>query len=333
LKQSLNPSLRGPLATDNWQLLRTAFTFAEVLFAVMILGIGFIMVAAILPVAIQQSQANLEESAAIAQIKKGIQVMEQAKFTFEELQRGLTPPNSAFPDRSAIQQIYSFAIPVPPNVLNRSLYDRIKGDLVNAGDPRFAWVPIGYKLGTPVTDALGNQRSMSWEVYLVAMTARNRATFTDADVTGYTFYPKQCSFYLTPRGAEPSWLTFTVLNTQAPAEHAAAAEGAYVFVQDDHATGAANGRFYRLGAQVDNQTATWELLPGKDPVAIAPGLDGIWGTSDDIDVVGRNSPLAAKGCLIGRGRIDLSNRAYSNNVEGPAQDLFAVRATIFFPGN
>ena len=56
----------GPLwqlTTRNWQL-RRGFTFTEILFAVMILGIGFIMVAAIFPVAIQQTEANNQETIA-----------------------------------------------------------------------------------------------------------------------------------------------------------------------------------------------------------------------------------------------------------------------------
>ena len=43
---------------------RRGFTFTEILFAVMILGIGFIMVAAIFPVAIQQTEANNQETIA-----------------------------------------------------------------------------------------------------------------------------------------------------------------------------------------------------------------------------------------------------------------------------
>jgi Tfp pilus assembly protein PilV len=45
---------------------RGGFTFLEVLFSVIIIGIGFIMVAAIFPVAIQQTQSSVTEAAAIA---------------------------------------------------------------------------------------------------------------------------------------------------------------------------------------------------------------------------------------------------------------------------
>src|SRR4051794_14613443 len=42
------------------------FSFTEIMFAVIILGIGFIMVAAIFPVAIQQAKSTTEETSAAA---------------------------------------------------------------------------------------------------------------------------------------------------------------------------------------------------------------------------------------------------------------------------
>src|SRR5271170_6357188 len=42
---------------------RRGFSFIEVMFAVIILGIGFIMVSAMFPVAIQQTQMNVEDAA------------------------------------------------------------------------------------------------------------------------------------------------------------------------------------------------------------------------------------------------------------------------------
>ncbi len=42
---------------------RRGFSFVEVMFAVIILGIGFVMVSAMFPVAIQQTQMNVEDAA------------------------------------------------------------------------------------------------------------------------------------------------------------------------------------------------------------------------------------------------------------------------------
>jgi len=43
---------------------RAGYSFTEVMFAVVVLGIGFIMIAAMFPVAIQQSQLTSEETTA-----------------------------------------------------------------------------------------------------------------------------------------------------------------------------------------------------------------------------------------------------------------------------
>src|SRR4051812_34104750 len=55
---------------------RRGFSFTEVMFAVILLGLGFIMVAAIFPVAIRQSQANMEDTAGVSVAKAGGAVME-----------------------------------------------------------------------------------------------------------------------------------------------------------------------------------------------------------------------------------------------------------------
>src|SRR5688572_24912323 len=53
------------------------FNFAEVLFAVMILGIGFIMTAAIFPVALVQTKLTQEETAAASVARGGANYLEQ----------------------------------------------------------------------------------------------------------------------------------------------------------------------------------------------------------------------------------------------------------------
>src|SRR6266496_5819408 len=55
----------------NFARVRRGFSFAEVLFAVAVLGIGFIMVAAIFPFAIQQTQIAMEETVGTATARNG----------------------------------------------------------------------------------------------------------------------------------------------------------------------------------------------------------------------------------------------------------------------
>src|SRR5690242_5497720 len=68
-----HPALAGcrPRRRPNWQLAIgnrqcLAFSLTEVMFAVIVLGIGFIMVAAMFPVSISQSRLTVEETSAAA---------------------------------------------------------------------------------------------------------------------------------------------------------------------------------------------------------------------------------------------------------------------------
>src|SRR5207244_9635820 len=67
------------------------FSFVEVLFVVMILGIGFIMAAAIFPVAIQQTQNASDESVSASVAWNALTVI-QAKFSDAELPPVGAPP-------------------------------------------------------------------------------------------------------------------------------------------------------------------------------------------------------------------------------------------------
>ena len=61
---------RNQRATGNTKPLRSpclrssGFSFVEVLFAVIILGVGFIMIAAVFPVAIRQTKSTIDETSA-----------------------------------------------------------------------------------------------------------------------------------------------------------------------------------------------------------------------------------------------------------------------------
>ncbi|MEA2709978.1 MAG: hypothetical protein QOF78_2579, partial [Phycisphaerales bacterium] len=48
------------------------YSFPEVLFAVVVLGIGFIMIAGIFPVAIQQSKATADETVGATAARAGV---------------------------------------------------------------------------------------------------------------------------------------------------------------------------------------------------------------------------------------------------------------------
>src|SRR4051812_33115754 len=55
---------------------RGGFSFVEVLFAVIVLGIGFIMIAAVFPVAISQTKTTTDETAAAAIAREGVNYLQ-----------------------------------------------------------------------------------------------------------------------------------------------------------------------------------------------------------------------------------------------------------------
>lgn len=54
---------------------RKGFTFTEIMFAVVILGIGFIMIAAVFPVAIKMNSQSAEETASVVAVERGLQTI------------------------------------------------------------------------------------------------------------------------------------------------------------------------------------------------------------------------------------------------------------------
>lgn len=77
---ALRPGLRG-----SGRARQAGFNFTEVLFAVMILGIGFIMIAAIFPVAIQQTKLTGEEVQASTTGRGGVNYAQQLGLTAQAL--------------------------------------------------------------------------------------------------------------------------------------------------------------------------------------------------------------------------------------------------------
>src|SRR5882672_11756716 len=71
---------------------RRGFTFTEVMFAVILLGIGFIMLAGMFPVAIQQTQTNVEESTGSTIVQAARHYLEQTMTVDDMLPTGNLDP-------------------------------------------------------------------------------------------------------------------------------------------------------------------------------------------------------------------------------------------------
>jgi prepilin-type N-terminal cleavage/methylation domain-containing protein len=102
---------------------RKGFTFLEVLFSVIIIGIGFIMIAAMFPVAIQQAQQNVAESASVAMSRDAMRYI-QAEATGSLVQTGVV--GAADPDNIN---------PLPTNLV-------AIGNQVQTADKRFGWTGL-----------------------------------------------------------------------------------------------------------------------------------------------------------------------------------------------
>ena len=318
------------------------FSFTEVLFAVMILGIGFIMVAAIFPVAIQQATTASDESVSAAVAWNALTVIQSklsdaelppvgAQLPYEEQsypglvrsfrdpQAGGVPtlrkgqptglwnqPPSTFGDRDPKSQV-TFAQP------RDYLWNRIKGESVVVDDRRFAWVAFYQRHPTAY---LPEEAAPYAQVMVVVARVREGSAYGTRDVNNALFanlQPRPVTFDLTSDGVGPEVdqvVTFTGGNTEA------VAEGAYLVVAHDKLAapagkatlqGALNCHVFRIGNHVSGNT--WELSPDADFAR-----KSVFGTPVE-------GASGADGYVVGR-------TAVGGRFDGVAQDV-AVYTMIF----
>ena len=98
---------------------RHGFSFVEVLFAVMILGIGFIMIAGIFPVAINQAQTSADESIGASIARGGVNYL------------------ASLSDTALLMDPAGTGVMVP---LSGQLLERLRGNMIIPEDPRYGWV-------------------------------------------------------------------------------------------------------------------------------------------------------------------------------------------------
>jgi len=252
------------------------FSFVEVLFAIMILAIGLIMIAAMFPVAIRQAQDTSDETASAAVARNAFALI-QENLTDEDL-----PPVGWI--QAGIGQVRSTRDPqvagVPPlqtepryeKQIQGSprhemqppdwLWKKVCGDMIVADDPRFAWIAFYRR------DYVSN--TGDWaphaQVVVIVLRARQGSVFRQADVRGSgtaALQPRPVTFNLTSDGEGPASdqvIEFT------DGERDAAATGAFLVVAHDPSLiapylprpgGYQNGWVYRLGNHLGGHK--WEL--------------------------------------------------------------------------
>lgn len=297
-----SPSLRASVPSC-LRAFRKGFSFIEILFALFVLGIGLVMVAAVFPVAIQQTQAAVDQTTGIAVVEEGRRYMDQ--FIREEFHWPFSGSRTnRFANASGNVTTGMRAPCVTPGTKPSTgtyQYDlTYTMDRVSHIDPRFAWVPLIYfPQVDDATNPINNKYThatkfhTAW-VYIIPV-QYGSSVVTTADLENLTCV--QTNVRLT-RTVDGSFVEFTNWNNRP-------AQGAFIIIADNPSTSALlRGTYYRLAFLTDPGTnRTWRLSPEKElPIAIG-------------------SPVSASAFIVGR------NGAARLDVDVPSIGPFPVNIT------
>ena len=161
---------------------RSAFSFAEVMFAVIILGIGFIMIAGLFPVAISQSKATADETSAAAFARVA------SNYVGAIGQNWNMPITCAATATDTITVPQVLALPsftTDPIIDSNTgpLFQSLSGNVISQDDPRYAWVPFYFRGYDPNALQQGTQAPLPYaQLILICVQATNYPTFSDTDL-------------------------------------------------------------------------------------------------------------------------------------------------------
>ncbi len=266
---------------------RRGFTFAEVMFAVVILGIGFIMIAAIFPVAIQQNAQTSSDSISTALVQQAVATLQQPGLgqilpynyvargpaakagvfysPFGQYTTNTTPNYSSFGNVDVTNDTFG------NDIRNLRPWRALAGKLISGSDPRFGWTfAYRYTSNTSIE-----------AVIFMAQAPAQRGTFrtqnngtgvsdatddlaaTAGGQTPATFMLKKISArFVTYNGTQPDRAYFSTTSADQKGQVGCLAEGAYVLVADGDPGNTFNysmptnsnphaaGALFRLGAQI-----------------------------------------------------------------------------------
>lgn len=341
---------------------RPGFAFTEILFAVMVLALGFIMIAAMFPVTIRQTQSTVEETSG-AHLAKGAVDYLQSIASNDMFPYTVPPITTVIPHQPdltkqaevvSLRDIkdYSVSVPQPPpawgdKAVNDQYpaYYTVRGNMINPNNPREAWIPFYRR----------EANSQVAQVIVVAVQSRNR----DQYVSQYSPYrlntaQKVYTDFERPIGLPPGMTVAPAPATLEPlavavditydatAGHGVAqidvpgrgraAPGAYLIIALDTTPppppptpirlGQSTGRVYQLGNAIDEAAGTWELTPGSDMIRTNANPTILNGGDD-------NNVVAGRAYLIGRGYTDPTDA--TQGYAGPAQDIAVYTGFISIP--
>jgi hypothetical protein len=304
---------------------RAGYSFAEVMFAVVILGIGFIMIAAIFPAALQQSKTTSEETSAATLGRAAVQYLSQAGQTMPPLMPQFPPDGVRGKVRSVHNPQNSGTTALP----NFALWDAARGDQISTSDPRLGWVGF-YKRDPGASVA---------QVIVITCEIRNRSVYSpDVTAPGLDTPPDPAFANLQGRpvllNVDRTFNPPRAVLSEDPACVGginAAVEGAYIVIASDNLggpnDGIFNGHVFRLGALIGKTTASlpeyiFEFAAGNEYVADSgPNGENDNGGGDDINLPRPADPPAGA-FIVGRALIGGDGTAASPAIfEGLAQDI------------
>ena len=259
---------------------RRGFSFVEVMFAIVILGVGFIMIAAIFPVAVVQTRSTIDDAATSAACKSGANLLAATMRA----------------DDVGIRT--SEYLDVNEGAAAVSVFNVIRGDLVSRANPRYAFVPLVYRLPAGESEA---------DVILIGAVSAVRSVFRPEDAAS----PPTSLL----RGAlEPKPVRFTAYRSDT-----AGGDGTNDWIQFEDDAAVAPGTFVvSIGEPAVGGGAIYQvvdrLVDGDVPAA--------WSLSPQYPVATSAVGVETRGRVLGRGVTD--DGVYG----GPSQDQFILRTRI-----
>jgi hypothetical protein len=290
-----------------------------------VLGVGFIMVAAMFPAALKQTQAAVEDATASAlwidvarkfnEMAKNKVQPAPANGAVQYLLDQTMPADGSGNSAQADSRVFTFddkRLSGLPALQRTVLWEFARGNMLLEEDPRFAVVPLFRR---EADNTASNKAAAEAQLFLIAVRCRYKTAYDASDLffkvpntypnLGATLFdvtvnPVKANL---PDGSQPDapWIQFRNGNTDV------LGLGAYVVISDATPKNK-NGQIYRL--------AQHALPAAPDLYYIAPDAAG----AGDVYVV--TPPFAtysAKALVVGRGL----NPATSQ-YEGPVQDLAIV---------
>ena len=271
---------------------RRGFSFVELMFAVMILGVGLIMTAGMFPVAISQVHASTDETVSAAIAWNAFNLMQEMLVddelppmawhdgpgivrSFRDPQAPGTPglPVNALPEKYQINGGVRFGSNRPTAVPGDRLWQRVSANMIVCDDPRYAWVGF-FQRSLAANEGYWRPHA---NVIVVVARAQDGSQFNRQDVAAaapLSLQPRPVTFNLTSDGDGPvvdQVVEFT------GGDKGAVVEGAFLIVANDLTwqkeqgwpQSYENGRAYRIGNHVDGDK--WELSAESEYRALFPG--------------------------------------------------------------